>query len=296
MLGAGTVPAVVLAIGMLKMPESPRWLFERGRREEAREVLERTRHGGVDEELAGIEETVAEQSAAGLGDLLAPWLRPALIVGLGLAVFQQVTGINAVMYYAPTVLESTGFGSTTSILATVGIGLINVLMTVVAIAVIDRVGRRALLLVGVSGMVVTLAILGGVFYLPGFSGALGWFATGSLMLYVAFFAIGLGPVFWLLISEIYPLEARGTAMGLVTVANWGANLAVSLTFPILTANVGTSVTFWLFGGFSAAALAFTYYYVPETKGRSLEAIEADLRENVGEHVRGGVDAVPDADD
>jgi len=296
MLGAGMVPAVVLAIGMLKMPESPRWLFERGRREEAREVLERTRRGGVDEELAEIEQTVAEQSGTGLRDLLAPWLRPALIVGLGLAVFQQVTGINAVMYYAPTVLESTGFGSTTSILATVGIGLINVVTTVVAIAVIDRVGRRALLLVGVSGMVVTLAVLGGVFYLPGFSGALGWFATGSLMLYVAFFAIGLGPVFWLLISEIYPLEARGTAMGLVTVANWGANLAVSLTFPILTANVGTSVTFWLFGGFSAVALAFTYYFVPETKGRSLEAIEADLRENVGERGAGGIDGVPDADD
>jgi MFS family permease len=135
-----------------------------------------------------------------------------------------------------------------------------------------------------------------VFYLPGFSGALGWFATGSLMLYVAFFAIGLGPVFWLLISEIYPLEARGTAMGLVTVANWGANLAVSLTFPILTANVGTSVTFWLFGGFSAAALVFTYYFVPETKGRSLEAIEADLRENVGERGRKAGEGVPDADD
>ncbi|WP_128478013.1 sugar porter family MFS transporter [Halorussus pelagicus] len=287
MLGAGMVPAVILAVGMLKMPESPRWLFEHGRREEAREVLERTREGGVEAELAEIEETVEEQSGTGLGDLIQPWLRPALVVGLGLAVFQQVTGINAVMYYAPTVLESTGFGSTTSILATVGIGVINVVMTVVAIALIDRVGRRALLLVGVGGMVLTLGILGAVFYMPGFSGVLGWFATGSLMLYVAFFAIGLGPVFWLIISEIYPLSVRGTAMGAVTVANWGANLLVSLTFPMLTANVGTSSTFWLFGGLSAIALVFTYYVVPETKGRSLEEIEADLRENVGTASAGG---------
>jgi len=287
MLGAGMVPAVVLAVGMLKMPESPRWLFEHGRREEAREVLERTREGGVEAELAEIEETVEEQSGTGLGDLIQPWLRPALVVGLGLAVFQQVTGINAVMYYAPTVLESTGFGSTTSILATVGIGVINVVMTVVAIALIDRVGRRLLLLVGVGGMVLTLGILGVVFYMPGFSGALGWFATGSLMLYVAFFAIGLGPVFWLIISEIYPLSVRGTAMGAVTVANWGANLLVSLTFPMLTANVGTPSTFWLFGGLSALALVFTYYVVPETKGRSLEEIEADLRENVGTASAGG---------
>ncbi|PSP55168.1 MFS transporter [Halobacteriales archaeon QS_1_67_19] len=281
MLGAGTVPAVVLAIGMLRMPESPRWLFENGRETEAREVLERTREGDVEAELSEIEGTVEKQSGTGLRDLLQPWLRPALVVGLGLAVFQQVTGINAVIYYAPTVLESTGFGSATSILATVGIGVINVVMTIVAIALIDRVGRRALLLVGVGGMVVTLLVLGAVFYLPGFSGALGWFATGSLMLYVAFFAIGLGPVFWLLISEIYPLSVRGTAMGTVTVANWSANLLVSLTFPMLTANLGTPSTFGLFAAFSAAALVFTYYTVPETKGRSLEAIEADLRENVG---------------
>jgi hypothetical protein len=117
------------------------------------------------------------------------------------------------------------------------------------------------------------------------------------MLYVAFFAIGLGPVFWLLISEIHPLSVRGTAMGTVTVANWGANLAVSLTFPMLTANVGTPSTFWLFGGLSALALVFTYAVVPETKGRSLEAIEADLRENIGATTAGGGgDESPDAAD
>ncbi|EMA18247.1 sugar porter family MFS transporter [Haloarcula amylolytica] len=280
MLGAGMVPAVVLAIGILKMPESPRWLFEHGRKDEARAVLKRTRSGGVEEELGEIEETVETQSETGVRDLLAPWLRPALVVGLGLAVFQQITGINAVIYYAPTILESTGLGNVASILATVGIGTINVVMTVVAILLVDRVGRRRLLLVGVGGMVATLAVLGTVFYLPGLGGGLGVIATISLMLFVSFFAIGLGPVFWLLISEIYPLSVRGSAMGVVTVANWGANLLVSLTFPVLTDGVGTSATFWLFGLCSLLGLLFVYRYVPETKGRTLEAIEDDLRQNI----------------
>jgi len=280
MLGAGMVPAVVLAIGILKMPESPRWLFEHGRTDEARAVLKRTRSGGVEQELDEIQETVETQSETGIRDLLAPWLRPALVVGLGLAVFQQITGINAVIYYAPTILESTGLGNVASILATVGIGTINVVMTVVAIMLVDRVGRRRLLLVGVGGMVATLAVLGTVFYLPGLEGGLGIIATISLMLFVSFFAIGLGPVFWLLISEIYPLSVRGSAMGLVTVANWGANLLVSLTFPVLTDGVGTSATFWLFGLCSLAGLVFVYRYVPETKGRTLEAIEDDLRQNI----------------
>ena len=280
MLGAGMVPAVVLAIGILKMPESPRWLFEHGRKDEARAVLKRTRSESIEQELDEIEETVETQSETGVRDLLAPWLRPALVVGLGLAVFQQITGINAVIYYAPTILESTGLGNVASILATVGIGTINVVMTVVAIMLVDRVGRRRLLLVGVGGMVATLAVLGIVFYLPGLEGGLGIIATISLMLFVSFFAIGLGPVFWLLISEIYPLSVRGSAMGVVTVANWGANLLVSLTFPVLTDGVGTSATFWLFGLCSLVGLLFVYRYVPETKGRTLEAIEDDLRQNI----------------
>ncbi|WP_339105518.1 sugar porter family MFS transporter [Haloterrigena salinisoli] len=278
MLGLGMVPAAILFAGMLFMPESPRWLYERGREDDARDVLSRTRtESQVAGELREIKETIQTESGT-LRDLLQAWVRPMLVVGIGLAVFQQVTGINTVMYYAPTILESTGFADNVSILATVGIGAVNVAMTVVAVLLMDRLGRRPLLLSGLGGMTVMLAVLGAVFYLPGLSGMLGWFATGSLMLYVAFFAIGLGPVFWLMISEIYPMEIRGTAMGVVTVLNWAANLIVSLTFLRLVDVFGQSGTFWLYGVLTLFALVFCYQLVPETKGRSLEEIEADLRE------------------
>ncbi|MFC4357673.1 sugar porter family MFS transporter [Halobium salinum] len=279
MLGAGMVPALILVGAMLFMPESPRWLVERGREDDARAVLSRTRTDAqVESELEEIRET-AETQDGGVGDLLKPWIRPALVVGIGLAAFQQVTGINTVIYYAPTVLESTGFGNTASILATVGIGVVNVGMTIVAVLLMDRAGRRPLLLTGLAGMIITLLGLGTAFALPGLSGVIGWVALACLMLYVAFFAIGLGPVFWLLISEIYPLQVRGTAMGVVTVINWVANLVVALTFLGLIDVAGQSGTFWLYAALTLAALAFTYFLVPETKGRSLEEIERDLRDS-----------------
>ncbi len=207
-----------------------------------------------------------------------------MTIGIGLAVFQQVTGINTVIYYAPTIFQFAGFKSASSaILATVGVGVVNMLMTVVAIRMIDRVGRRPLLLTGLAGMVVSLGILGLVFALPGQQNIVGLIAAGSLMLYVASFAIGLGPVFWLLISEIYPLKIRGLAMSIATDANWGANLIIALTFLTLIQLVGRPGTFWFYALSGIGAWLFAYFLVPETKGRSLEEIEDHWRK--GKHPR-----------
>jgi sugar porter (SP) family MFS transporter len=280
MLGFGAVPAVILGVGMYFLPETPRWLVENGRTDEAREVLSRIRaHGAVDEEIDEIRETSEQESAGSLSDLMEPWIRPALTVGIVLAILQQVTGINTVLYYAPTILQNIGFSSIAALFGTVGIGAVNVAFTVVAVVYADRIGRRRLLLIGTAGMTVMLGILGLGFYLPGLSGIIGYVTLGSMLLYVAFFAIGLGPVFWVLISEIYPLRVRGTAEGVASFVNWGANFAVTLTFLSLLQYIGRALSFWILGVFALITFVFTYYRVPETMGRSMEEIEADLREN-----------------
>lgn len=277
MLGFGIVPAAILGLGMARLPESPRWLVKADRDEEARDVLTRIRtESSVDDELDEIKE-IEEVQTRELSTLLETWARPALIVGVGLAIFQQITGINTVLYYAPTILSSIGLGTLTAILTTVGIGIVNVSLTVVAVWQVDRLGRRPLLLISVGGMTVMLGILGAIFYFTTVTGTIAWIAAASLALYVAFFAVGLGPIFWLMIAEIYPLQVRGVGEGVASVANWAANLLVTLTFLSLTNTIGSGFTFWLYGVASVAGFVFIYEFVPETKGRSLEEIEADLR-------------------
>jgi len=284
MFGLAAVPAAILAVGMFWLPESPRWLVSKNLIDSARTVLERIRRTkDVGTELDDIQSSLAVQSG-GWRDLFTPLIRPALIVGVGLAILQQITGINTVIYYAPMIFEFTGAKSASaSILATIGVGVVNVAMTVVALLLVDRVGRRPLLLIGLTGMIIGLGVLGLAFQLPSLSGSLGWIAEISLMLYVGAFAIGLGPVFWLLISEIYPLKIRGVAMSVATSANWGANLFVALTFLTLIQATGRSSTFWIYGLVGIGAWLFTWFYVPETKGRSLEDIESHWK--AGKHPR-----------
>jgi MFS transporter, SP family, galactose:H+ symporter len=280
MLGLAVLPALVFGTGMFFLPETPRWLLSRGSLAGARSVLASIRGTEeVDAEIEEVRASLAQQTEHGRwADLLRPAVRPALVVGLGLAVFQQVTGINTVIYYAPRILQTAGIPSASgAILATAGVGVVNVLMTVVAMRLIDRVGRRPLLLVGIAGMVVTLAALGFAFRYADEPGRLTWIAVLSLMLYVASFAISLGPIFWLMIAEIYPLRIRGLAEGTASTFNWGANLVVSLTFLSLLERFGASATFWLYALFSVASWLFAYRLVPETKGRTLEEIEAFWR-------------------
>ena len=278
MLGLGALPGAILAGGMLVLPETPRWLAGHGRLEEADTVLRRLRGAShdVDAELSELRTDLRREGRlAPWSELLRPMVRGPLVVGVGLAIFQQITGINTVIYFAPQIFQAAGISSASAaILATAGVGVVNVAMTVVAIWLIDKVGRRALLMNGLLGMTVCLVLLGLGFALGG--SALGWLTLFSLAAYVGFFAIGLGPVFWLLISEIFPLYIRGRGMGIATIANWGSNLVVTVTFLELIVVLGRPVTFFLYAALAGVAYVFTWLQVPETNGRSLEAIEADL--------------------
>jgi SP family galactose:H+ symporter-like MFS transporter len=278
MFALAVVPAAVFAGGLLLIPDSPRWLAARGSLDKARKVLERIRspeQAAV--ELKDIQRSVAQQKGH-WSELLSARLRPAMTIGIGLAIAQQVTGINTIIYYAPTIFRFAGFASASSaILASVGIGAVNVVFTIVAMYLIDSVGRRPLLLVSLAGMVLGLALLGLAFALPQLGGVLGWIAVASLTIYVGSFAVGLGPVFWLMLSEIYPLDIRGRAMSVGTLVNWAANLVVALSFLTLTHALGKSATFWLYGAIAIAAWFFAYFLVPETKGKTLEQIEAQGR-------------------
>ena len=232
----------------------------------------------VADELGALRTDLAREGGrlASASELFAPRLRRPLIIGIGLAMFQQITGINTVIYFAPTIFQSAGLPSAaTSILATAGVGAVNVIMTIVSIRLIDRLGRRQLLFWSLGGMAVMLFVLSGAFYL-GASGHLARVAVASVAAYVGFFAIGLGPVFWLLIAEIFPLALRGRAMSLATVANWTFNLIVSATFLDLVGVLGSSGAFLIYAVLSLAALVFVGVLVPETKGRSLEEIEEAL--------------------
>jgi SP family galactose:H+ symporter-like MFS transporter len=284
MFGIAAIPSTVLVIAMWRMPPSPRWLLSHNMGDKARNVLEHIRGTkDIAGETKEIQDSLAKQKG-GVEDLFHPLLRMALVVGIGLAIFQQITGINTVIYYAPTIFEFAGFKTAGfSILATAGVGIVNVGFTVLAIRLMDRVGRRRLLLIGVAGQVVGLVILGLAFQLHQLASMIAYIAIISLAIYVGSFAIGLGPIFWLMISEIYPLRVRGAAMSIATVANWGFNLLVALTFLTLVGVLGRPETFWLYAVIGVAAWIFIFKLVPETKGKSLEEIEEHWRQ--GRHPR-----------
>ena len=261
---------------MYFQPFSPRWLIEQGREQEARDVLRRARMSDEEAEQELGEIKHAAKEAGGLREVWRPQVRPLVAVGLALAVAQQLIGVNTVIYYAPTILKFTGLSTNSAITQALSVGITNVIFTIVAIILLDRVGRRLLLVIGTGGCILSLALLGVFFASNGLQHSASWVALVCLIVYIASFAVGLGPVFWLMISEIFPLTVRSPAMSLSTVGNWTANFLVSSFFLTLVDAISREGTFWLYAGFGVLALIFFLARVPETKGRSLEEIAHDL--------------------
>jgi sugar porter (SP) family MFS transporter len=286
MFGLAVIPGVALVIGFLVMPESARWLLKMGRRDEARASLLKVDGPGIaDGELAQIEkDLVAEEQEgqASWGEVMAPSLRRALWVGIGLAVLQQVTGINAIIYYANEIFAEAGFTTAEQqAKATLwAVGVVNVLATLIAVAWVDKFGRRPLLLTGLVGMTVSLGAVGLSFAAlentaeTATSTTVGGIVTVlALVVFIASFAFSMGPIVWTLISEIYPNRVRGRAISVATAANWLAAFLVAQFFLSLVDAIGESTTFFLFAALCVVSFVFVWRLVPETKGRSLEEIQ-----------------------
>jgi sugar porter (SP) family MFS transporter len=269
---SAAVPSAILMIALIFLPESPRWLVIHEQSDAAFQILDRIE--STEEARCHLEalKVVAEGDKLRFRDLFGGRFRKPLMVGVGLAIFQQITGVNAIIYYTPTILQMAGFKSAQSaILATVLVGGVNLVVTMAALLLLDRVGRRPLLLFGIGGMLVSLTCLG---YLFGTAHVSRVAILSDVMVYLACFAIGLGPVFWLLISEIYPTTIRGQAMSVASVTIWIFDLVVSITFLSLIGAVGAKFSFWIYAATCMAAFVFAFCLVPETKGRTLEEIEA----------------------
>ncbi len=279
------IPGVLLLIGVMVAPESARWLVKVGRKDKARESLAKvTEPDQVDSELGKVEAQIVEEAAEGeasWSEVFSPRVRKALIVGVGLSIFQQITGINAIIYYANDIFESAGLISTQSQTAATlyAVGLTNVLATFIAVAYIDRFGRRPLLLMGLTGMFVSLCAVGLGFATQSSAdpaaGAsiVGIITIAGLVVFIASFAFSLGPVVWTIISEIYPGRVRGKAVSFATAANWATAFLVAQFFLTLTGGIGNSATFFLFAGMCVLGFIFVWRYVPETRGRTLEEIQ-----------------------
>lgn len=269
---SAVVPSVILLIALIFLPESPRWLVTRRRAQDAYRILDRIERSEDARRHLEDLKAITEVDKLRFRDLFGGHFRKPLMIGVGLAIFQQITGVNAIIYYTPTILQMAGFQSARSaILATVLVGGVNLVLTVAALFLLDRVGRRPLLLFGIGGMLVSLVFLGCLFGAAHVSRAA---ILSDVLAYLACFAIGLGPVFWLLISEIYPTTIRGQAMSVASVTIWIFDLLVSVTFLSLIGAVGAKFSFWIYAAACAAAFVFAFWLVPETKGRTLEEIEA----------------------
>ncbi|MBZ8172363.1 sugar porter family MFS transporter [Staphylococcus cohnii] len=276
MLGLAVLPSLILLIGVAFMPESPRWLLEHKSEKAARDVMKLTfKESEIDKEIADMKEINAISEST-WNVIKSPWLRPTLIIGSVFALLQQIIGINAIIYYAPTIFSKAGLGDATSILGTVGIGTVNVLITIVAIMIIDKIDRKRLLVIGNIGMVASLLIMAILVWTIGIQSS-AWIMVACLTLFIIFFGFTWGPVLWVMLPELFPMRARGAATGIAALVLSIGSLLVAQLFPILTDVLSVEQVFLIFAAVGVFALIFVIKYLPETRGRSLEEIEADLR-------------------
>jgi sugar porter (SP) family MFS transporter len=275
MFGSEAIPAALFFALTLLIPESPRWLTQKGRKDEARAVLARV--GGAahaDAELEAISATLGGEKAS-LAELLRPGLRVAFAIGAILAILQQVNGINVLMYYAPEIFKQLGSGTDSALLQTVAIGAVNLIFTLVAFRFVDRWGRKPLMILGSSGMGLSLVGLGFVYYYN----ALAAWALVFILGFIACFAVSMGPVVWIIVSEIFPTRIRGRAVAVAALLLWTANYLMSQSFPMINEDPWLvsvfhhAFPFWLYSLFCAATVLFVWLVVPETKGKTLEEIE-----------------------
>ena len=289
MLGVASIPAVALFIGMFFLPDSPRWYALRGRNDEADRTLRLSRGDAeATGEFAVITEHAERERSANKGDAFRqlrehPWMRRTLWIGIGLATVQQATGINTVNYYAPTILQSTGLGTSASLVATIAVGVTSVVMTIVGIVLLGKFNRRPLLLTGFTGVVAAQVVLALTFLLPE-STLRSYLILGAMLLFVAFVQGFIGTLVWLLLSEIFPMAIRGFAMGIAVFFLWCVNALISFVFPLLVEAVGATVTFGIFALVNVCSIVFVKKFVPETRGRTLEELEDDFRDHDAAHL------------
>ncbi|MFC0439862.1 sugar porter family MFS transporter [Kutzneria buriramensis] len=284
MIAAALIPAVILLVGMLRMPETPRWLLKNGREDEARAVLASTLQGeGVDAEFDQIKEVIrldGQQAKGTFKDLTAKWARPALVVALILAIGQQFSGVNAVNTYAPIMFQNLGYGASAALLAAVVLGIVKVAFTVGEMFVVDRWGRKPLLRVGGLLMAGTLIVLGLCVSFIHNTSVIGPITLVLLILFLAGYELGWGAVVWVMIGEVFPLRVRGIGTGTASVVLWAATFTITFVFPVMYTGLGLAGAAWIFAAVCIVLVLLVGKFVPETKGRTLEQIELELRERV----------------